>query len=104
MDLEVVPSQLPIISAQLHTGQAQVAATAAPASVAAEPVPAATDSISTWASQIVTDYMRTFFRGTSDGLTGHGQLADLLPVAGATYETSDQSGAIVVGQSSTYFG
>ncbi|AFU02715.1 PE domain-containing protein [Nocardia vulneris] len=102
MDLEVVPSHLPIISAQLHTGQAQVAATAAPASVAAEPIPAAIDSISTWASQIVTDYMRSFFRGTSDGLAGHGRLADALPVVSANYETSDQSGAIVVGGTTAF--
>ncbi|WP_433574689.1 PE domain-containing protein [Nocardia brasiliensis] len=104
MDLEVVPSHLPIISAQLHTGHAQVAATAAPASVAAEPIPAASDSISIWASQIVIDYMRSFFQGTSDGLTGHSRLADLLPVVATNYEQTDRAGGAAVGQSATAFG
>ncbi|MFB8281065.1 PE domain-containing protein [Nocardia colli] len=101
MALEVVPSHFPIISAQLHAGQAQVAATAAPASAAAAPVPAAMDSISQWASQIITEYARSFFDGTSAGMDGHARLADVLPEVGASYETVDRSGAIIVGQRTT---
>ncbi|WP_280393748.1 hypothetical protein [Nocardia brasiliensis] len=103
MNVEVVPSHFPTISAQLHAGQAQVAATAGPASVAAEPMPAAIDSISQWASAEVIGYMRSFFSGTSTGMDGHRLLADVLPVVGANYENSDRSAGAVVGQSATFF-
>ncbi|KAA8881912.1 PE domain-containing protein [Nocardia colli] len=92
MALEITPGQLPVVAAQLHAGRAGLEAVVEPARGAMSPGAAATDSISTWVAEQMSQYSPAFLGVISDWGALHRVLADQLPVVDANYQSADLAG------------
>ncbi|MFE3029119.1 hypothetical protein ACFXO9_30960 [Nocardia tengchongensis] len=96
MALEVLPEELPVISAQLGANCASLTSVLSTAAASLMPVSYGIDSVGLWVHNTLTGFNPRFFGATEPGIANMLPAADCLVQIGNDYAAADATGGAAV--------